>query len=298
MTATPEHVLWAIECDCAFRSASDWTDPEQTWRELRPLRAYSEAIECDRLFEGICLDRSSNDLSSEPAVKGFPLSEVVNMFGDEACIDETCRACLANVSEGCLGSLAGCHGWFLVSDLKAPVDNAIQKLRSSCVGNKATPLDPQSYKQGFYGVWMTPIWHGSQLSDTIDLFDIVLRDMDPDNEQLLRFVTALHCADQHDLPVHVKLMPQGRLEGKWWHVVEHCPRCRARWVARARHCSACEYAGNPSPARKRHARGTRPFISLERLVGKQNVASFLSRYASRASSTREASIGGIERSVT
>lgn len=298
MTATPEHVLWAIECECPFRNASGWAEPEQTWRELRPLRAYSEAIARDRVFEGICLDRPSTDLSSEPAVKGFPLAEIVSVYGDEVLIDETCNACLANVSEGCLGSLAGCHGCLLVSDLKAPVDNAIQELSLSCVGNKVTSLDAQSYEQGFYGVWTTPIWYGTQLSHAINLFAIVERDANPDNEQLLRFVTTLRRAAQYDLRVHVKLMPQGRLEGKWWHVVEHCPRCRAEWGTRARHCNACEYVGNPSPARKRHARGTRPFVPLARVVGDQRVTSFLDRYAKYTGSTHEASIGATESSVS
>lgn len=271
--------MWAIERECPLRNSNNWADPEQTARELRPLQAYSEALQAGRVFDGICLDRSSTNVTDDSVAMGFPLTEIAAAFGDADFIAVTCRDCPANVQESNLDSLAGCFGWFPVPDLKEPINRAFLRMSSTFVASDERVRVRRTVTQGFYALWINSNWHGAKLMGAINLFEAVVSDKSQENQQFLRFVTALRVAAQHGLTVRVQLMPQGVLEGKWWRVVHHCPHCRAQWVSDSKRCTACDFTGNPLPERKRHARGTRPFLPLEKIVGKQQVGEFLNRYA-------------------
>lgn len=282
--------MWAIERECPLRNSNNWAAPEQTARELRPLQAYSEALQDGRVFEGICLDRSSTDLTNDSVAMGFPLTEIAAAFGDADFIAVTCRDCPANVPESHRDSLAGCFGWFPVPDLKEPINRAFSRIRSTFVANDERVRVRRTVTQGFYALWINSNWHGAKLMGAIELFAAVVGDTSLGNRQFLRFVTALRVAAQQGLAVRVQLMPQGVLEGKWWRVVQHCPHCRAQWVSDSKRCTACDFTGNPLPERRRHARGTRPFLPLEKIVGKQQLNEFLNRYAKQPSAPQSSQL--------
>lgn len=278
MTATPEHVLWAIERGCPFRNTTKWTDPEQTARELRPLRAYSDALAEDRVFEGICIDQPASRPGAESRVMGFPVSEITNMYGDEAFVRETCGGCPANSAKHSVSPLAGCHGWFEVSDLKAAVNRIAGQLRHEFAGEETAFPIARHVRQGFYGLWMRTSWHGRRLSSVVELFAAVIAEAKPNDPRFLEFVSALRRATEHELTMHVQLMPRGRVEGKYWYVAAHCPKCRAEWTLQNDRCSACGSCGGSVPERKRHARRKRPFVPLDQVVGAENLDRFLTRY--------------------
>lgn len=298
MTVTPEHVLWAIERECPLRNSNNWADPEQTARELRTLQAYSEALQDGRVFEGICLDRSSADVSDDSVPRGFPLAEIAAAFGDDNFIGVTCRSCPANVPNGNLDTLAGCSGWFPVADLRGSISKSFSRLKPTSFAKEDNVRGSRTVKQGFYALWMNSNWRGARLSDAIALFETVLRNAYVKSEQILRFVTALRNAEEHGLSMRTRLMPQGKLEGKWWHVAEHCPHCHAQWVPSSNQCGVCDFAGSPSPERKRHARGTRPFVPLDKILGDEHVGEFLKRYLVHGCSMQKSSVAAARRATT
>lgn len=278
MPATPEHVLWAIERKCPFRHSANWTDPEQTARELRPLQAYSDAVAGNRIFEGICVDRLPTEPSAKLPAMGFPITEIFNAYGEKAFISKTCGDCPASSEDDSLVQLAACHGCFLVSELKATINKVVEERQKDFADREPPILRQRAVKQGFYGLWLKPSWSGAMLSRTLDLFVAVERSAETVDPDFQRFVAALGRAKRHQLTMWVKLMPAGKVQGRWWHVVQHCPHCRAEWETGIGRCTICGFDGKPSPMRKRHAKGTRPFIPLDMILGVEH-AEFLKRYA-------------------
>jgi len=278
MTATPEHVLWAVQRACPFRNSANWIDPEQTARELRPLRAYSEAVSEGRVLDGICVDRLSTEGSSEAAVMGFPVTEIFAMYGDDGFLKATCGGCPANDSDEETCALAGCHGWFEVSDLKPVVNDAVEQFRFGFSGNGSCKPTKRVPKHGFYELWTMSEWSGALLVDAIRLFETVIGETRTHELRFLQFVSALQRAAEHELTMHVKLMPRGRVEGNSWYVAAHCPHCRAEWLSQDGRCPACGFCGGPVPERKRHVRGKRPFVPIAQVVGAENLDRFLQRH--------------------
>ena len=94
------------------------------------------------------------------------------------------------------------------------------------------------------------------------------------------FMAGLNSAYNAGARVHVTLYPRGQVTSGKWQLVPHCQRCKAEWTKAGSHlCGVCGHVGKPADEPKRMARGKRPYFPLERLLGEQQAAEFLVRYA-------------------
>ena len=270
-TSTPEFLIWAIEQTCPLRGALDGSDPERTERQLRAAQAVSDAQRDARVFEGICVDPPY----------GFRVDEALAIHGGEAAARQACGNCPANaLAEGDPAALAGCFGILALpddpADFHAAVDRGIDEVygRLDC-GPMFSETRPR-----WYGLWLSRFHEWETL---LSLF-LVLQAAKLEQPGVRELLLALNTAYNIGRRVHTQLFPPGRVDGTWWRLTPHCPRCKAaRNDAGRRECRVCGYVGHAAPDKKRHARGRRPYFPLARLLGSdQAAAQFLTRYENRA----------------
>lgn len=249
---TPEFLIWALEFTCPIRGFQDGSDPERTERQLRAARAYSEASQEFRVFEGLAVDLPN----------GFRIEEALAIYGGETALRQNCTGCPANALP-CMhsDSLAGCYGLLPLPDDATEFHRAID---AACVAPVTKP--------SWYGLWLdSPIE-----SERLHLLQQVIAAAIPQSE----LPAGINAAIRTGCRLHARLYPPGRVEGSDWMLALHCPRCKALWSGvRRAVCQVCRYAGHPADDKRRKARGQRPYSPLERLLGKQQAAEFLIRYA-------------------
>lgn len=262
---TPEFLIWAMEHVCPVRGLLDGSDPERTERQLRAARAVSDARRDGRVFEGLCAD---------PPL-AFRIDDALQVYGGQAAVEFACRACPANALAGADALvLAGCFGYVPLPLDARPMQEALERaIAENSMQSLAT--SPR-----WYGLWLeSPLW-GERLNRTRLVLDAALQDEHCRLPALFDFTTALKAAFQLGARMHVKLFPRGNVANGKWRLVPHCQRCKAEWTATAsRHCAVCGYEGRPAAEQVRLARGKRPYFPLVRLLGEQQAAEFLVRYA-------------------
>ena len=267
---TPEFLVWAIERRCELRQIAGCEDPERTERDLRTLRAYSEASVEGRVFEGICVAPPN----------AFQVEDALSLYGGLAAADAACRDCPANaLRREDVNSLGGCFGMVGLPDdekvVHAAVEGAIDRLnlRANVAAN--FPVT----KPAWYGLWMRSPLNTSQ---ALLLKSILTNAGAMESgyvESINQMILGLSAAYEHNLPLHVRLYPRGEVSGVWWNLVPHCQNCHAPWPeSQGEQCQVCGYVGRPASPPKRRARGTRPYWPLERMLGKEKAAEFLVRY--------------------
>jgi len=282
---TPEFLAWAIGYDCPIRGFQDGSDPERTERQLRAARAVSDARREGRVFEGLCVQPPD----------GFRIEEAQAIYGGLAAVEQTCGACPANVIPRLdPQALAGCFGLVPLpaneSEMHATVERAIDQ---AGLAREVLRLFPATQPR-WYGLWMqSPL--GIEQAVIVErlLAEVELNDSGC-ARSLKEFKLGLQTARAAGFRLHVALYPRGVVEGTWWRLVSHCPACRAQWssggarnategvpysAGQRGRCAACGYIGHPAPEKKRHARGRRPYFPLDRLLGAEQAAAFLVRYA-------------------
>jgi hypothetical protein len=251
---TPEFLVWAIEYRCPIRGFQDGSNPERTERHLRAARAYGDALREGRVFEGLCVDPP----------QAFRIEDALEIYGGRQAVEQQCSPCPVNSLRG---GLAGCYGVLPINDdLRRAVG------RSERLDELFSRTNPR-----WYGLWMGSGLSGEQLSYLIEVFEspevAALHQREVDE-----LCEGLRAALRSNVPLHATLYPAGRVEGPWWRLVEHCPKCKAAWSdPKTGECHTCGYVGHPAPDKKRHARGRRPFAPLTQLLGEQ-AAEFLVRY--------------------
>lgn len=266
---TPAFLLWSLEYTCSVRGFESGHDPERSERLLRSARVASEAVCENRVLDGIGVDPPY----------GFKLAEVLALYGGQPAVEAACRHCPANAAENRQPGLwAGCFGIVPLPDMQTILEPALQSALS------------QAESAGFYAqqfVRTEPVWYGLWLQSPLSsdraaaLSDTFQRaGLDQTSDAFAELLLGLQAAAKNGLPFHFLLYPPGRVEQGWWRRVPHCPRCQAPWSeTTARHCSICEYRGAPAPDKKRRARGRRPYLALQRLLGEAKAAEFLAKYA-------------------
>jgi len=277
---TPEFVRWALPQPCPLREIDRWEDPEQTERQLRPLRAYCEAVAEGRLFEGICVDAAVTD--DPAAAKGFLATEILDAYGGTDQVQSLCRSCPANALKKIDDRmLAGCYGMFELAGREESLQAVIEAV---VVENN---LDAE-LRQAFLptmprwnGLWADSPLEPQQVQLLARLLSAVV-ERDTTFAELLRDVlAALQVARQAKLQLHVAFVPKGEVVGEKWIVAAHCARCRTAWREASRRCVVCNTAGPPQPSRRRNVRGNRPYWRLSGFLGPENVEPFLERYQLR-----------------
>jgi hypothetical protein len=200
----------------------------------------------------------------------------------------TCRECPANcrppsnrtsrvgpISEPVY---AGCHGLVPLpadaGESHKAVEQAIDQLG---LGDAIAQLFPRASPR-WYSLWIGSPLAAEQLEAVALLVAAV---------GLTDLAAGCSAALAANLPLHVRLYPPGRVEGTWWRLALHCPRCKGGWSGeQARKCHVCGYVGHPAPDKKRRARGLRPYARLDRVLGAGQSAEFLARYFDFQAQTR------------
>jgi hypothetical protein len=301
-TPTPEFLIWAIELRCRLRDIEGLEQPERTDRQLRAVRAVSDARHAGRQFEGLCIARTAAELAipSHAAVgveqatapstadtlpQAFRLADALSLFGEESAIESACRGCPANSTESRdAESWAGCYGIVpLPQDsaaFHAAMNAAVQQLSlpaQSAYGFLHRTLP------AWYGLWLGgPLtsarseWLRTVVERAMQL--ALQRDSTVDTAALEALALGLAAAATAKLPMHVALYPRGAVSGRWWTLEPSCPRCRATLVQPAERCPVCGWTGKQGTPPKRRSRGTRPYRPLRELGDAQQLAGLLLRY--------------------
>ena len=283
--ATPAVVRWAIDRPCPLRDIEDWTSPQRTESLLRAIRAARSAQLEQRVMEGICVAPLN---SSQPVqidqVKAFQQEEVFAVFGGQEQVQEQCGGCQANaLADQDAGAMGGCYGWLPTSNRDYPADESdlrdlLEKAGSTVKGLAACL--PQT-RPCWYGLWIEPVLENQALVALEKLLTAaaaILPRPRPDLELLL---AAIRRCRQHQLRLHVDLVPAGSVDGTEWSIHPHCQRCHAGWIENPLACHACGCERRPAPARQRRARGDRPYWHLHRFLGTKKGTEFLQRYLAR-----------------
>ena len=267
---TPAFLLWSIEFGCPIRSFEDGTIPERVERQLRAARTFSQARREGRVFEGLALAPPD----------GFRIEEALAIYGGQSAVEANCRGCPVNALSGSdLAALAGCYGWVPLpidpTSVYATVETAIDSLYGAESWATLFPVT----RPRWFGLWLSPLWAEHLLVAARVLEAAAVADRECRqalDELLLGLRTAYHA----DRSLHVRAYSGGRVEDNTWRLVMHCPQCSAPWPEKAaRQCGVCDYAGAPAPDKKRLPRGQRPYFPLERLLGREQAAALLVRYA-------------------
>ena len=267
---TPEFLLWALEYSCPIRGFQDGSDPERTERHLRAARAAGDAALEGRVFEGLCVSPPS----------GFRIADALAIYGGLSAIEQACRDCPANaLAQDVPGQLAGCYGLVPLPEDPSSLHRAIER------GIEA------AYPRVDWStlcIATTPRWYGLWIESPVEAELLLLRylvlqaatiDDQVCRTTVAELLTALNVAFDSGCRLHVQLYPPGRVEGTWWRLMPHCPRCKARWNdTDLQCCRVCGSNSRPGPDKKRKARGRRPYFPLGRLLGDQAAADFLIRY--------------------
>ena len=263
---TPEFLAWAIEYRCPLRGELDGTDPERTERQLRAARAVSEARRAGHVLEGMCVEPPD----------GFWISDALSIYGGEAAVEQACRDCPANaLLESEAEALAGCYGLLPLPEDAAGFHDAVERAIDAQYGQLAWSDHYPVTRPRWYALWLAPALEGAGLLDRF----LILNGIADKSPSLVELLTAFNAAHNIGCRVHVRLYPPGRVEGPWWWLAAHCPRCRAPWAgSESGQCRVCSYAGHPAPERKRRARGRRPYFPLARLLGAEQAAELLVTY--------------------
>lgn len=237
---------------------------------MRAARAYGEARREGRVLDGVCVDPPH----------GFRISEALAIYGGEAAVATECLHCPANVlADANSAAVAGCYGLLPLPEDPAVVHEAIEQATHAAYGSINWSLVCPATQPRWYGLWIdSPLWAEHLLVRYLILSAAVIKDATC-RRAVAELLLAFNVAYEANVPLHVRLYPRGRLEGNWWLLVAHCPRCKAAWHdERSRRCSVCGYAGNAAPVKRRRARGRRPYVPLSRLLGTDEAAAFLVRY--------------------
>ncbi len=277
---TPEFLWWALEFRCPIRGEQDGSDPERTERQLRTARAVSVARREGRIFEGLAVDPPNS----------FRIADAVAVYGGEEAARRACSDCPANVLAGedhplfrdgpapASPQLAGCYGCVQLPFDASKIHAAIEQGIDSAYGSVPWEGLCDVTTPHWYGLWIdSPLWAEHLLVRFLVLQAAGIDDASC-RQGIADLLAALNVAFNAGLRLHVRLYPPGRVEGTWWRLVPHCPRCKAPWEVGAINCLVCGHVGHPAPDRKRRARGLRPYFPLDRLLGGEQAAKFMARY--------------------
>jgi hypothetical protein len=275
---TPSFVVWALERHCPLRQIAGWEDPERTERLLRAARAYDEARAEGRILDGIALGAGACKRTDPADAPAFRVDTALAVYGGTDALHAACRDCPANALAGHHGRLvAGCFGmWPLPNDLDGFVADASRQVGATGSVVAAIPATV-TVRPAWYGLWLeSPLASAAAEALAAVVRQLEVRDADSaaGRDEL---ALALDASARRGIPLHVRLYPPGRVRGPWWELVEHCGRCRAPWLGRGP-CRVCGQSLHPASHKRRHIRGSRPFVELARLMSRERAAELLHRF--------------------
>jgi len=308
LSVTPEFVRWTLAHSCDIRTAFDhWEDPAWAHRQLVPIRAYSEAVREQRIYDGICLAPGVTATTAATEATAFRADEVLEPYGGLQEVTRHCSGCPANVlddalpaetpengaeSKGAGGNsntpLAGCFGLINVAQLGDQLHTHIATvLQHAELHQRYANCFPRTAPH-WYGFWIRKQLNRPQMKTMLAVFTAVLELAPLYRQQLapLLGATKVSLAAEEDglsLPLRVAAYPAGRVEGRKWYVVAHCSRCQAPSNDRTleQPCQVCGSTGQPNPPRKRCAAGKRPYWPLVDFLGEEQATKWLQQHLAK-----------------
>jgi hypothetical protein len=277
---TPPFVRWAIQKDCALRDLDVENLADQTFRQLRNVRALSIGYRENRVLEEICVHPAP--VSDAASVRAFHADEVFDFFGDAASLAERCGNCPANCDARLKTDWAGCYG-LLPVNLNFTFGHTAQP--QVLPSDDLIGLVDQALAQenGFYQLW-TKKWIEKQ---TVAKLASIFRDVAaqrPQHARLQQFADACGRCRDHDMRLYVELVPGGFSDGIHWKLNRACENCRFESPTPRQKGTPCPVCLNRHPddyGKKAKVLGLRPYLLLERVLGKTQTQEFVARYEKR-----------------
>ena len=267
---TPSFVRWALRYNCDFRQLDCDNLPYDTFRQLRSIRELSNCRTQSRIIDGYCIHPEFN--RDPKSARGFPASEIFDLFGSEQTIENNCGGSKANcTANDDRETWAGCFGWFFSQRTKG---NWIEKFE------EAAECDLSALPEAsriWFRVWQIREWNELRLVQLLGLLDQILGDPCDDNE-MLQFHAAVKTSLDHGIPLETELVPRGNSDGVSWTTEPRCSKCSCEMEPDSRSCDECGERGSPLPAQKKKVLGLRPYMLLKDLVGEAATLALIEKF--------------------
>jgi hypothetical protein len=94
---------------------------------------------------------------------------------------------------------------------------------------------------------------------------------EPFRRDLVQLIRAVQISRQHQLPLHLELVPAGFSDGQHWRLYAHCQICKEDWLDRRKLCRNCGADGRYQNEIKLKVLGLRPYLRLAEIIGRGEV---------------------------
>ena len=294
--ATPAFLRWAIWHPCELRPLDPYRFADQTFRKLRGVRELSIAKVENRCDDDFCFhpEAFADTAPAVDQVRGFQREEIAAVFGGEDPVFTSCLGCPANVLASRVdGVAAGCFGFM------ATIDFDLQRLMSGypqgssadfdlvqCVQVSADQLGIEPELSKWFGpgkivwhrLWKQTILSRKQLGIVDQVFSALIESgVDAVPSHVLDFANAVKACLEHEMRLHVELIPSGFADNETWKLNTACPDCHYEpaQVKKLQKCLGCGRIGGMAEGQKFRVLGLRPYSILAGIVGPSRVTEAL-----------------------
>jgi Zn finger protein HypA/HybF involved in hydrogenase expression len=244
-----------------------------------------------RIVQRVCLHPDAHQQEPELAT-GFPVEEIYAAYGGRQQVENACGPCVANVplksgSDSGGRSLAGCFGWLAFGPNAGASDfqrlmrcNNSDEGSTSCQNHGIVEQFEQAIElaesrdqlkdhfavssPAWYGVWSRRTFGAEQLK----WLESVCRQVDCQQIDWMRLVKAIEICAEHDLKLHVDLLPIGNSDGVFWTVQASCSDCGVSLASDTQvPCPVCHSKRTTNRSRKMRVLGLRPYLNLGSVIG-------------------------------
>ena len=274
---TPPFIRWAIGQECDLRDTDVENLADQTFRQLRNVRELSDGYREHRVIEEICFHPAP--IGDVSLVRAFPTSEVFDFFGDADCLTGRCGDCPANCTAHIDTDWAGCFG-LLPTNLNFTFGHTSQ---SQVLPNDSLVTLVNAAMQedhGFYRLWKERWIAEDNLANLNTIFQSI-NDRRTYNQPLQQFADACQRCSKHGMRLYAELVPSGFSDGIHWKLNRACEACRFESDQpreKGTPCPACKNRHADDYGRKAKVLGLRPYLILQRVLGKEQTEKVVDRY--------------------
>lgn len=296
--ATPAFLRWAIWHPCELRPLDPHRFADQTFRKLRGVRELSIAKVEDRCDDDFCFHPEAFEATAPEVdqVRGFQREEIAAVFGGEQPVFTSCRGCPANVLASRVdGVAAGCFGFMATTEFD------LQRLMSGyeqgesatfdlvqCVQAAVEQIEIEPELSKWFGpgkiawhrLWKQTILSRKQLAIVDQIFSAVIESPEIESNpgaslpnHVLDFSRAVSACLEHEMKLHVELVPAGFAGAETWKLNTACPDCKyePEQVKKLQKCRGCGRIGGMAEGPKFRVLGLRPYSVLAGIVGPARV---------------------------